>query len=132
MNEQHGNFTAANLIKRTRFAKAVPELHFGRKRHRRDKHTHCAAIQIFDSGFGLIPHRGVATVFNGELHLRRQLLARRHHDGGSAHGFAVEKDMRVFVAANNLVDPADDILTLRPAHANPVSGAVTVGASVRH
>ncbi len=59
-----------------------------------------------------------------------KVLAGGHHDGSTAHGYAMENDFRLRVLMDDPLDPLGNIFFIKPAHADVFALADSVRAVV--
>ena len=79
----------------------------------------------------LVPNTRITTVLDNAFHVCRQRFPRDVHSGCCTHRFAKDKNARLGVSLNDLLDPCDDIEALGPAHADIVAAGALVGAGGR-
>ena len=79
----------------------------------------------------LAADRAVAAVFHEALHVVRQLLAAGHHNGGGAHGHAVQHHKVVLEQVVGNINPLHHIQAVLPAHLDLVTLGITVVLQVR-
>ena len=86
-------------------------------------------ITFHDAGKN-IPDAGVTAVLYVADYMVK-VLAGGHHDGSTAHGYAMENDFRFRVLTDDPLDPLGNIFFIKPAHADVFAFADSVRAVVR-